>query len=285
MASCHVRSVSLPSQASHPPAFSIIQKQLHDLETAPRSAGSLRHNIINLKALSRCIDDLLQTQLSEQRSSPEPATRLAVESLLDASIKLLDMCSSVRDIMSRMKQSMRDLESSLRRIRSDYSSQVDGYLVCRKGLGRLACKNIKIMEKSRGNYMSEEEEEKSSNMVGDLVSSLREVEEICVAEFKAILCFVSAPRKPHYSVVAKLMHSKREVVEKGEIGTATAVEKIDAEMFAIKSSKFVNAEQIGRLLRGLEGFGSSLEETENGLEGLFRRLLRSRVLLLNILSN
>ncbi|CAI0405780.1 unnamed protein product [Linum tenue] len=276
MASCHVRSVSLPSQASHPPAFSIIQQQLHDLKTAPQSAGSLRHNIINLKALSQCIDDLLQTQLSEQRSSPEPATRLAVESLLDASIKLLDMCSSVRDIMSRMKQSMRDLESSLRRIRSDYSSQVDGYLVCRKGLGRLACKNIKIME----------EEEKSSNMVGDLVSLLRGVEEICVAEFKAILWFVSAPRKPHYSVVSKLMHSKREVVEKGEIRTATVVEKkIDAEMFAIKSSKFVNAEQIGRLLRGLEGFGSSLEEAENGLEGLFRRLLRSRVLLLNILSN
>ncbi|CAI0406137.1 unnamed protein product [Linum tenue] len=275
MASCHVRSVSLPSQASHPPAFSIIQQQLHDLKTAPQSAGSLRHNIINLKALSRCIDDLLQTQLSEQRSSPEPATRLAVETLLDASIKLLDMCSSVRDIISRMKQSMRDLESSLRRIRSDYSSQVDGYLVCRKGLGRLACKNIKIME----------EEEKSSNMVGDLVSLLRGVEEICVAEFRAILCFVSAPRKPHYSVVSKLMHSKREVVEKGETRTATVVEKIDAEMFAIKSSKFVNAEQIGRLLRGLEGFGSSLDEAENGLEGLFRRLLRSRVLLLNILSN
>ncbi|CAI0406138.1 unnamed protein product [Linum tenue] len=285
MASCHVRSVSLPSQASHPPAFSIIQQQLHDLKTAPQSAGSLRHNIINLKALSRCIDDLLQTQLSEQRSSPEPATRLAVETLLDASIKLLDMCSSVRDIISRMKQSMRDLESSLRRIRSDYSSQVDGYLVCRKGLGRLACKNIKIMEKSRWNYMSSEEEEKSSNMVGDLVSLLRGVEEICVAEFRAILCFVSAPRKPHYSVVSKLMHSKREVVEKGETRTATVVEKIDAEMFAIKSSKFVNAEQIGRLLRGLEGFGSSLDEAENGLEGLFRRLLRSRVLLLNILSN
>ncbi|CAI0430262.1 unnamed protein product [Linum tenue] len=184
------------------------------------------------------------------------------------------MCSLVRDVLSRMKQSMQDLESSLRRRRSDscLSSQVDSFLVCRKG-------NMKIMEKRRGTMSSE----KGSNMAGDLVSLLWEVEEICVAEFKTLLCFVSAPRKQHSSMVSKLMHSKKGV-ERGEI-SETVVEKIDAEMYAIKSSKLANAEQIHGLFRGLKGFGSRLEEAEVGLEGLFRRLLRIRVLLLNILSN
>ncbi|CAI0430263.1 unnamed protein product [Linum tenue] len=191
------------------------------------------------------------------------------------------MCSLVRDVLSRMKQSMQDLESSLRRRRSDscLSSQVDSFLVCRKGLSHLASKNMKIMEKRRGTMSSE----KGSNMAGDLVSLLWEVEEICVAEFKTLLCFVSAPRKQHSSMVSKLMHSKKGV-ERGEI-SETVVEKIDAEMYAIKSSKLANAEQIHGLFRGLKGFGSRLEEAEVGLEGLFRRLLRIRVLLLNILSN
>ncbi|CAN1130494.1 hypothetical protein LINPERPRIM_LOCUS13273 [Linum perenne] len=274
MASCHVRSVSFPSSASQTLPLSTVQEKLQKL----KADGLPR---LNLKDLSQCIDDLLRIQHSKH-------DRLDVESVLDTSVRLLDMCSSVRDILSQMKQSVQDLESSLRRRSSDHlcMCQLDAYLSCRKKLSHLASKMTMMMMKTCGISS-----EKRSSTDVNLVILLGEVEEICKLEFKAIIMtYVSEPKKPHPSVVSisKLLlhHSKRRMEVKQELVCATEVKKIDTEMSGlIKSSKFGNGERIQSLLRRLEAFGLSIEETEEGLESLYRRLLKTRVLLLNILSN
>ncbi|EEF38824.1 conserved hypothetical protein [Ricinus communis] len=64
---------------------------------------------------------------------------------------------------------------------------------------------------------------------------------------------------------------------------ANEVENIDVELFVLKSSKDIN--QVKNVLKGLEALELSLQEVEEELECVYRRLVKTRVSLLNILNN
>lgn len=114
-----------------------------------------------------------------------------------------------------------------------------------------------------------------------MINLLKGAEEISIAVFESILSSISQTKGrtmiSGWSVVSKLLQPKNGEFEANE------VEKIVGASLALKSSKDI--EQVESVLKGLEALESSLEEAGEELECVYRRLVKTRVTLLNILNH
>ncbi|KAI3952234.1 hypothetical protein MKW98_005929 [Papaver atlanticum] len=176
-----------------------------------------------------------------------------LDAALDRSVMLLDVCGTIKDVSSRMKQSAQDLQSSIRR----QSNEFDAYTTSRK-------KVCKVIQKCLSDL------KKNTNKNNDLVTDvLTEVEATTLAVFESILSFLSAQKQR--SLVSKLTtkSATQQVVNE--------VTKIDVAL----KSKVIEAKEVQKSLAALE---MNLQELEDGLESVFRCLIKNRVSLLNILN-
>ncbi|KAK3018072.1 hypothetical protein RJ639_005197 [Escallonia herrerae] len=67
-----------------------------------------------MEEMYKCIDGVLSLPLTQQALSQQHHESWADE-LLDRSLRLLDACSSTRDVISQLNEHVRDIHSSLRR--------------------------------------------------------------------------------------------------------------------------------------------------------------------------
>ncbi|OAY35487.1 hypothetical protein MANES_12G106000v8 [Manihot esculenta] len=279
MASCHIRSTSLPSR-SHP-LIANVEEQLYKLKASQSSSMSCKLN--SLKNLFECVDDLLQVPVAQQSLSHERQSQ-CVENALNGSLELLDLCDSTRDLFSKTKECVQELELSLRR-RKDITSEVEAYMVSRKKLSKVIYKYLRNLKRKERNCTTEAMENNSN--LTNMINILTRVQEISLGEFKTIISFISQPKaksKPSsWSIISKALQSKR---ISGEVETeVNEVEKIDAELLILKSSKDISISHLRSLLKGLEALGSSIQEAEEELECIYRQLVKTRVSLLNILNH
>lgn len=199
-------------------------------------------------------------------------------------IRLLDVCGTTRDVFSQMKECVQELESSLRRKRCGESSclenEVRAYMISRKRLNKVISRNLKRTEKKSTSIPSVD---KDSNLFA-VVSMIKEVEEISLLVFESLLSLICRPkaRTTGWSAVSKLLQSGRVSCE-GQ-GCANEVEKMDSELICLIGKKS-NHVEVQTVLMGLKDLGCSIQEVEEELECVFRRLLKVRVSLLNTLNH
>ncbi|RZC51184.1 hypothetical protein C5167_019602 [Papaver somniferum] len=235
----HARSISLPTRSN--PLAAAVEAQLCKLRSSDLTS-SITNNLVALKDLYECVEDFLSTEDGK-----------CLDAVLDRSCMLLDVCETIKDVLSMMKQSAQDLQSSIRR----QSNEFDAYMSSRK-------KVCKVIQKCLSDL------KKNTNKNNDFVSDvLTEVEATTLAVFESVLSFLSAPKQR--SLVSKLTtkNSTQQVVNE--------VTKID---IALKS-KVIEAKEVQKPLAALE---MNLQELEQGLESVFRCLIKNRVSLLNILN-
>ena len=273
---CHARSNSLPLR-SHPWSVSV-EEQLARLRTSSEattssSSSSLCRRFGALKHLHESIDDLLQLQQTQQSLSKEH-NRKSVEQVLDGSLRLVDVCGTARYVFSQMKQCLQELQSSLRRKRSTEAgleNEISAYMISKKTLVKMVSKCLKNLKNTKKNR-----EDKDSELV-PVVNILNEVEEITCSVFESLLSFIAQPKASNgWSKLLKL----RQVSCEGETN-ANEVEKMDLQLLALKSGK----NEVQKTLKGLETLESNIQELEEELEYVFRRLMKTRVSLLNIFSH
>ncbi|KAB5557751.1 hypothetical protein DKX38_008660 [Salix brachista] len=128
MATCHARSISLPS-ISHPLNLSV-EEQLDGLRSSQKTSSSVYRKLSGLKILYVCVEDFLQLPLTRQTLSNEQHKERA-EEVLSGSLLL------------RRKGG----ESSL-------ASEVEAFMISRKQLNKSICKrfrNLKTMDKNASN--------------------------------------------------------------------------------------------------------------------------------------
>ncbi|XWS40263.1 hypothetical protein CRYUN_Cryun18bG0125600 [Craigia yunnanensis] len=142
-----------------------------------------------------------------------------------------------------------------------------------------ALKNLKQMETKFNNSFNKDGENR------DVISILREVEAVTVRVLESLLSFISGPdaesKLCRWSLVSKLMHKKRvgcleEEQKTNEIANAEATLRS-----LIKSDNIKHIENVQYELQKSEWCIQDLEEE---LESLFRRLIKARVIVLNILN-
>lgn len=257
------------------------------LRSSKATSTSNYHKLSGLKDLYECIDDLLQLSVT-QRTLSNGQCGKSVDEVLDGSLRLLDVCVITRDIFSQMKESLEELQSSLRRRKSRescLSNEVEAYMVSRKKLDKAISKYLRNLKSRKKSCTSTVLDKESIAVV--VVGMLREVEEISVSVLESFLSKVSLAkarsRPGGWSVVSKLFQAKPVSAER-EADT-NEVEKMDAELLALKSSKDMNVVQVHNIMKGLETLESSILKTEEELGFVFRQLLKTRTTILNMINH
>lgn len=222
---CSFDQFAISISSSHCKSEGRLERLKSSQATSSSSHVSICHNLSGLVDLFDSVDDVLQLSQSHHGK--------CVEEVLDESLRLLDLCGTIRDVLSQMKEIVQKLESSLRRKRGDsgLSNEVGAYMVSRKQLNKLIYKifgGLKRMEKS---YTTTSLEKDS------LSSMLREIEGISLTVFDSLLSFISQPkaRSKSLSFVWKLLQSKRVSCERE--ADINEVEKLDINLLVLKSKR------------------------------------------------
>ncbi|KAK4751501.1 hypothetical protein SAY87_004983 [Trapa incisa] len=283
-AKAHIRSNSFPS-STHP-ITKDVEEQLHRFQsseaasTSSSSLSSMCQRLGSLKDLHDSVGDWLQLSQTQQVLSNQ-IHRKSVECLLDESMGTLDVCGTVRDIVSEMKGCIQELESSFRRKRaadSCLACEVQSYIISRKKIKKLVAKtleSLKRMEKQNILKKGAWEDEAPLKL-------LREVEHINISVFESLLCYLSRPkaRSNSWSLVSKMLSTKP--ISSGA-SVENEAEDLDINLLILKSSKVqtIQAHDVQKLAEALE---SGIREIEDVLDCISRCLVKTRVSLLNIMS-
>lgn len=103
---CHTRSISLPSR-SHPAALRV-EEELHKLRSSMAAPSSTPEKMCDgLRRLEGVYESVNQQILIH------PLQRRWAEEETDGSIRLLDVCSAVKDRLAAMREHIRDLQLAL----------------------------------------------------------------------------------------------------------------------------------------------------------------------------
>ncbi|XP_044508835.1 uncharacterized protein LOC123227777 [Mangifera indica] len=274
--SYHTRSNSLPSRP-HPIHSELDQhvSSFRASQATSTSSSSISHEINGLQDLHDCVDKLLQSA-SIQQALAQHEQKKWVDELLNGSLRLLDICGIAKDSLVQTKEAVQGLQSIFRRRRCDdieLTSEVKKYLTSRKAVKKSIQKTLKNLNQRSSTIGVEHE---TSIM-------LREVEAVTFNVIESLLSLISGPRAPSklssWSVVSKLMQPKEVACKETYINE---FEKVDAELSSIIAYKTSKSNSTHNQLKELE---SNIQELEEGVDSLYRRLIKTRVSLLNILNN
>ncbi|GMI88011.1 hypothetical protein like AT2G17070 [Hibiscus trionum] len=275
----HARSNSLPSRPH--PLVTQIDEHLCRLKSNESASSSMILNLSSLRDLYELVDSLLQLPVT-QKSLAQQCNDKQVTELLNGSLKLLDACGVAKDALLQAKEDTKNLQSILRR-RGDgvgFTNEAKEYLASRQKAKKLINKSLKACKS--GFAQLENDGEATFSM-------LREVEGAACRVFECLFSYISGTKmeskSTKWSLVSKLMSSKRVTCE-GEATETNEFERVDAVLCTLIDNKTRKSGKIssdGAQIE-LQKLESSIQDFEDGVECLLRLLIKTRVSVLNILS-
>ncbi|XP_019186528.1 PREDICTED: uncharacterized protein LOC109181230 [Ipomoea nil] len=242
-------------------------------------------NFDALRDLHDSANDLLHSPVIKREIATHRQEKL-VHEVSEASLRMLEVCGTTKDVVLRVKDHLHDLRSAFRRIMVGETacgeSKLQVYRCDRKKLRKDMMKrmnSLKGMRKKNACLAAAfvagdgEREEMSAAAADDLravVNVLREVRAATIAMVEAVMSLMSmpCPDRPAArgsspsSFAAKLMR----------VNSLSRWEKCDAVTLQCANTR-------------LEAVEMAVGDLEWELEAIIRRLIRTRVSLLNILTN
>ena len=284
----HARSNSLPSTAH--PLILQCNEHLERLRTSHETSSSsslLSHKLEALQDLHECVEKLVHLPLAQDALLHEPQEKW-VDELLDGSLRLLDVCTATKDSLLHTKECMRELQSIMRRRRGgemELREEAKKFLTSRKVVKKAISKaltNLKVTTK-----MCNISSTNKDHQTVALISLIENVEVVTLSTFQALLQFISGTTQSKTSsswlLISKLVQTKKvacsQLADESEF--VQVDEALQSYIFA-QTSKF---EDMSKLQNHLEKLESIIQDLEEGLEFMFRRLIKIRVALLNILNH
>ncbi|KAG8377773.1 hypothetical protein BUALT_Bualt08G0068300 [Buddleja alternifolia] len=242
--------LSFPSQ-SHP-IVNDVEDHLHRLRAseATSTSSSLCEKMASLRDLHEGINNMIQMPSIQQALSYEHGQGW-INELIEGSLKVVDICGFSREVVSLTKESIQDLESSIRRNRGETATldDIKAYVASRKKIN-------KMVKKCNKNIY------KNSTAIPDneFGTMLKETEALDFSVLSSVLMLISGEKERSkqrsWSFLSKF--------------TQTSRVHFEVENITVKQLKATEM---------------SIEEVEEGLESLFRSLIKTRVSLLNVISH
>ncbi|KAL8240478.1 hypothetical protein R6Q59_013833 [Mikania micrantha] len=286
------KSISLPCR-SHPTTFEI-EELLSKIKTAIEEASSVEaicNSLSHLTGLYKCMNDLLTSSTTQVLLS-NGENKKWVDELVDESVRFLDICGSIRDMLSEIKDHSRDLLCALRRRKGDNHVTIENSIM------KCNCFRRNLRKRVRGLSASLKQADNFGSVVvgydnhqlAAVIRAVIGVSEMTILVFESLLMFLCVPvSKPRRwsIVVSKLMHKEMVACEdqKENHVAVNEFESIDAALRIL--CKYGSYGSIGNVQIAqcrLERLGAQIESMESRLELMFRFLVRIQVLLLNIVS-
>ncbi|KAK7263013.1 hypothetical protein RJT34_30597 [Clitoria ternatea] len=291
-----VRSISLPTR-SHPSTIKIEEKlsKLKSWEASSSSTSKLESICCGLSGLSelyRCIEDLLKLPLTQQALGQHQNEKW-VNELLDCPVRFLDLLGKTRDTILSMKASVEEIQSALRRRKVgdlDMEGNLSTYWSLRRNIRKECTKSLLLLKEIDNEPFGSSTLLALDDHLSAVVRVLREAGLITSSIFQSLVVFLSSPilkSKPNkWAFVSRLM-------QKGVFGcnnqqeNINELEKVDFALNSLivdNNNRDADAEKIQSAVARLDALVAAIEDIENGLECLFKRLINTRVSFLNIFS-
>ncbi|CAH2076603.1 unnamed protein product [Thlaspi arvense] len=309
------RCVSLPVR-SHPSV-----RRIQEVLSKVRALGSsslesrmmVRDGLSGLTELYRCLsEDLFKSSSDTQQALLNGGL---MDDLLEMSLKYLDVCGGVKEGASRIKKSVVELQSALRRSKKggefSLESDVDAYVAMRKEIKKEIKKYMAMSNETDACLESRVWCGDDDQEISALVRLMQETSVITCFVLRTVLSFLSSPKglkannhhhHKGWGIVMKLVkkgidhhhQDKRDHDEKGfscleleameaDIGKLVVMTTREDQEEEKETSEEVS-ERIQCALVRSKSVEEAMEELEEGLEGLFKVMIQTRVSLLNILS-
>lgn len=230
-----------------------------------------RSNFDALRELHDCANDRLHIH------SPTIQQALVhqekwVHEISESAMRILDVCSSTKDVILLLKQHLQDLQSTFRRSsivgesETGFESKLEAYHMYGNKLKKEMAKWLRSL---RG--MKERKKKKKNKLmtisslvaVGNVLGEVREITISIVESLQALLS-IPRPRPTGSSTLPILMKLILGVMSNQMNSVWTVYERYDAKTF--------------------EAVEMAIDDIGFQLDSIFRRLIQTRVSLLNILS-
>ncbi|KAG5547553.1 hypothetical protein RHGRI_013291 [Rhododendron griersonianum] len=265
----HARSVSLPSRL-HPLIPHIDE----------------HFNLDGLQNMFHRLDDLLLLPHTQQAFAQQQ-DETWVEEVLEKYLRLLDICAAAKDVSTQTKQDVQNLLSIFRRRRD--TNGFAGYLTSRKKAKKEIQKSLKELKSIKSKTIGIASDK--SHGIFKILRLLNQVEAAMIGVFESLLSHIAGTkveaRVSGFSLVSKLVR-RMSVAYKEEETNTKAFENFDAALRSLnshKTSKTDGVIQMEIVRNQLGVMELSIQDMEEELECLFRRLIKTRVSLLNILNH
>ncbi|KAJ0693750.1 hypothetical protein HanPI659440_Chr15g0600831 [Helianthus annuus] len=286
------RSISLPTRLN--PSFDQIEINLNKLKTLEPFYSSTRihSGLVCLIELYTTVDELIGSSQT-QKVNLQSRNKVLIEDALARSTRLMDSYGSLLELLGKIKGSARVLQFALRRKGVATYSTTDGhlmdYILSRKKVKKniAACLgSLEQMEREIESCLVEGEDHHLSTVIRVLL----EIVIATISMFRYVLVILSGkPKLDHkvFSFITKLMptgkpncHKSQEIVNDADMIDLT----LDSLWKHIKNNECKTVE-VQMVMQRLHKLDHEVEGYEVGLDCLFRKLIQTRVSLLNILAN
>nr|XP_043633437.1 uncharacterized protein LOC122604627 [Erigeron canadensis] len=285
------KSISLPCR-SHPTTYEIeeLLNKIKTEATSPTMYSGLSH----LTRLYKCMNNLLTSSTTQVLMSHEQKKKW-VDELVDESVKFLDICRSISDMILEFKDHSRDLYSCLRRKKGDMISvSIMKYNCFRKKMKKDVRGLISSLKQVDNMITSGDGGlvviDSDNHQLAAMIRAVIGVGEVTILVLESLLMFFCVPvSKPNKwsLVVSKLTH-KGMVTYEDQHEHRMLVNECeqfdDALRILCKNGSTCEVGNVEIAQCRLERLEAEIETMESGLESLFRHLVQTRVSLLNIIS-
>lgn len=222
-----------------------------------------RPNFDALRELHECANDRLHIHSPIiQQALVHHHQEKWVQEISESALRILDVCSLTKDVLLLVKQHLQDLQSTIRRTsigETGFESKLAAYDLFRKKLKKEMVKwlrSLKGTKKNKPMIISDQLSVVDHNLVA-VGNVLGEVRETTISIVDSLQSLMSIPRPKSGSLALKLMR-----MSNGQ--NQNVYERYDAKTF--------------------EAVEMAIDDIGFELECIFRRLIQTRVSLLNILS-
>ncbi|KAK9059437.1 hypothetical protein SSX86_020131 [Deinandra increscens subsp. villosa] len=233
-------------------------------------------NFLSLRDLHDSTNDLLHSPTLKSALSRHEQGQTSVQMVSESSLKMLDSCGRTKDILFLVKTHIQDLQSTFHRITLGETSSTEKKFVTyhhhRKDLKKQMLKRLKSLKLTKSTNTSNGFRNDDNLMV--VVNVLGEVRETIISLLDSLMLLMSIPN-PNYPKPRKSMNSNGFVQVKAKF----------MRLNSLSPWENCDVRAVRPAIERLEAVESAVEDLEVELECIFKRLIRTRVLLLNILSN
>ncbi|KAL9225726.1 hypothetical protein vseg_001617 [Gypsophila vaccaria] len=223
-------------------------------------------NFSDLRDLHKCANDLLNSPQIKQSLIQEMSS---VGEIADASLEMLDQCGATRDVLLLVKDHLHDLQHTFRRAKSDgpdFEAQISAHGLYRKKLKKELTNCLRAIKGSKNKFFTSDLSLIDQSLIV-IVHVLREVRSSTILALESLLSLLSMP------TTISIVHSQGSLTSKFRRNNCRRLlERCDSMEVRMKNKR-------------LEEVEKAMWKVEIEIDGIIRRLIHTRVLLLNILNN
>lgn len=226
-----------------------------------------RLNFNALRDLHNSANDLLHSKMIQQALGHQGQEKW-VNQVSEASLRMLDVCSISKDVLLLVKEHLQDLQFTLRRViigESDISNKIAAYNCCRKKLKKETLKCLHSLRGMKNKSLASDVSPIEPNLML-VVDVLKEVRVTAISVVESLLSLISMSWLERKSVKASF--------------TGKFMRSSEQSLYDISDEKVLQFAN-----KRMEAVENAIDVLGIELDCMFRRLIQTRVSLLNILTN